>query len=237
MFSKIRRLELPHIRRSQFSSKVGSEAGLTLIEGVVAVAVIGISIAVMSPMVVLAVATRVQNQRAEQAFQVAQAEVDRIKLIVERGGDYELNIAPTPAGVNSTTDFNLDPGGVPAPTDIAANYSTTSASARGIDVNNDGADDFAVQIFRTEGVSIGTRPVAFDLGVRVYRADVVRPGNALGVDQASLRMTSGQGQSNTRPVATLYTSVIKSDTDRSLCDYYNFIDDVNGTTTPAPSEC
>ncbi|MGD1953502.1 MAG: hypothetical protein ACFB14_28235 [Leptolyngbyaceae cyanobacterium] len=237
MFSKIRQSGLSQIKRSRVFPTFGSDAGLTLIEGLVAVAVIGISIAVMSPMVVLAVATRVQNQRAEQAFQIAQAEVDRIKLIVERGGNYDLNIALTPAAVKSTPDFNAAPGPVPAPTDIAADYSVTSASARGIDVDNNGDNDFAVQIFRTEGSTIGTRPIAFDLGVRVYRADVVRPGNALEVDQASLRMTSGQGQSNTNPIAVLYTSVIKSDTERSLCDYYNFINDANGTTVPTPSEC
>ena len=214
-----------------------TDAGLTLIEGLVAVVVIGISVAVMSPLVILSVATRVQSQRAEQAFQIAQAEVDRIRLIVDRDDSSAINIAQTPKTVLNAADFNT-PGGVTAPTKIAADYTTVFSSARGIDVDNDGGDDYAVQIFRTAGSTVGTKPVAFDLGVRVYRADVVGvAGKTLGVEQASLNMTSGEGQSGTRPLATLYTSIIKSDTERSLCDYYNFINSASGTSVSSPSEC
>ncbi|WP_235071186.1 type II secretion system GspH family protein [Leptolyngbya sp. Heron Island J] len=216
------------------SSVQSYESGLTLLEGVVAIAVIGISVAVMTPMVVLAVGTRIQSQRAEQAFQIAQAEVDRIKLIVERGGDYTLNIAPTPAAVLSQEDFDDFP--VPAPDSIADDYPTDVTSARGIDVDNDGDDDYAVQIFKTEGITVDTRPVAFDLGVRVYRADVVN-GDPLEVEQARLTITSGEGQSANRPLANIYTSIVKSDTEQSLCDYYDFINDIRGTTVPAPSDC
>lgn len=212
--------------------------GLTLIESLVAIAVIGISVAVMSPIVILSVATRVQSQRAEQAFQIAQAEIDRIKLIVERGGNYTLNIAPTPNTVVSIADFNTGPRGpVPAPQTIAANYSTTSDSARGIDIDNDGNLDYAVQIFKTAGITVGAKPVAFDMGVRVYRADVINPANTLEIEQASLSLTNGEGQSGTRPLATIYTSIIKSDTERSLCDYHDFLNSVNGTTASTPSEC
>ena len=236
MFLKSRQLKrLKLIKaKSQLPAQT-NDSGLTLLEGLVAVVIVAISTAVMTPMVILAVGTRVQSQRAEQAFQVAQAEVDRIKLIVERGGNYTLNIAPASAGVNSVADFDVVP--VSAPTVIDNNtYSTTVTSARGIDVNNDGTDDYAVQIFRTEGITDGTRPVAFDLGVRVYRADVVN-GDPLEVEQARLSITSGEGQSGNRPLANIYTSVINSDTEQSLCDYYDFINSVQGTTVSTPSEC
>ncbi|MEM9264212.1 MAG: hypothetical protein AAGA46_01675 [Cyanobacteria bacterium P01_F01_bin.13] len=239
MSFKIRRPKIFRVTKLRFLSTPGqpTDSGLTLIEGLVAVVVIGISVAVMSPLVILSVATRVQSQRAEQAFQIAQAEVDRIKLIVDRGGNYTLNIAKTPNTIVRTADFDL-PGGVTAPTKIAADYATVFSSARAIDVDNDGGEDYAVQVFRTEGSTVGTRPVAFDLGVRVYRADVIGvPGKTLGVEQASLNMTSGEGQSGSLPLATLYTSIIKSDTERSLCDYHNFINRVNSTTVSTPSEC
>ena len=244
MFSKNWQLRLSSLRsivnRATDASPKGDNRGLTLIEGLVAIAVIGISLSVMSPMIILSVASRVQSQRAEQAFQVAQAEVDRIKLIVDRG-DYDantLNIAPTPAAVQSLKD-PADQIAVPAPKNINnTQYSTTADSARSIDVNNDGDDDFAVQIFKTVGSTTSTGvPVAFDLGVRVYRADVVGVGKTLGVDQASLRLTNDEGESATRPLANIYTSIIKSGTERSLCDYHNFINSVNGTTVSTPSEC
>ena len=113
MFMKSRQLKKMVSTMSQPSTQT-NDSGLTLIEGLVAIVIIAITTTVMTPMVILAVGARVQSQRTEQAFQIAQAEVDRIKVIVERGGDYTLNIALAPTGVNSVADFDVVP--VPAPT-------------------------------------------------------------------------------------------------------------------------
>jgi prepilin-type N-terminal cleavage/methylation domain-containing protein len=213
------------------------QTGLTLLECLVAIAVIAASISVITPAVVLAVATRVQNQRADQAFQLAQAEVDRIKLIVERGGSYTLNIPTAPANISTAAQF---PAGVNAPEILnATTFSTTYNAARPVDVNDDGVDDFGVQIFRTVGSTVGTRPVAFDLGVRVYRADVIdnKPATALTTTQAALTFTSGEGQSGSRPLAVIYTNIVKSDADRSLCDYNTYLNSTGGRTDSSPSQC
>ncbi|MFG6096595.1 hypothetical protein SPB21_15145 [Leptothoe sp. ISB3NOV94-8A] len=235
MFLKSRQLKKLIKVKAQLPSQV-NDSGLTLIEGLVAIVIIAITTAVMTPMVILAVGTRVQSQRAEQAFQIAQAEVDRIKVIVERGGDYTLNIALAPTGVNSVADFDVVP--VPAPITINNNnYARNLRAARGISTDDDATDDeYAVQIFRTEGITRGTKPVAFDLGVRVYRADVV-DGGPLGVEQARLAVTSGEGQSGSRPLANIYTSITESDSEQSLCDYHDFINSVTGSTTPKPPDC
>lgn len=232
---KIRRPQMSLGKRfSSLLSAQASESGVTLIEGLVAIAVIAITVSVMSPLVILSVGTRVQSQRAEQAFQLAQAEVDRIKLIVDRGGNYTLNIASTATTVVSTADFDS----VPAPQNIhSTQYATNLLSTKGIDVDNDGNNDYAIQIFRTAGIENATKPVAMSVGVRVYRADVVESGRTLGVEQASLSMTSGEGQSGSNPLATIYTSIIKGDTEDSLCDYHNFVNSVNGTTVAEPSDC
>lgn len=219
--------------RQIYPSKA-SDSGLTLIECLVAIVVIGISMAVTAPVIVLSVATRNQSQRAEQAFQLAQAEVDRIKFTVANSNTYTVSAATVAA--NSAANFLND---VDPPEIIAANYSITSDSAKGIDVDSDGVSDYAIQIFRTIGSSVGTRPIAFDLGVRVYDATAVNTKTQaeLRTEQANIGLTSGEGQRALRPLSVIYTSVIKSDTDRSLCDYYNFIDSVNGTTTSSPSQC
>ena len=232
MFLKNRRLRKLIGVRSKFSFRA-NDSGLTLLEGLVAIVIIATTSAVMTPMVVLSVGTRVQSQRAEQAFQLAQAEVDRIKVIVERGGNYTLNIAKTAPAVVSQADFD-DKALVPPPTTIDnAAYATIITAARGISTDDDPAPEYAVQIFRTEGIERSpNRPVAFDLGVRVYRADVVN-GGPLEVEQARLAITSGEGQSGSRPLATIYTSIVQSDGEQSLCDYYEFIDDAALT----PSEC
>ncbi|MBT9311513.1 type II secretion system protein [Leptothoe kymatousa] len=208
--------------------------GLTLIECLVAIAVIGISMAVTAPMIVLSVATRTQSQRADQALQIAQAEVDRIRFTVINNDTYAVSAATV--AVNSVGNFVA----VAAPEDINnAAYSTTSAAAKGIDVDGDGNPDYAAQIFKTVGSTVGTTPVAFDLGVRIYDADAVNTKTSaqLDVDQARIGLTSGEGQRGTKPLSVIYTSVIKSDTSRSLCDYHNFIDSVQGTTTSSPSQC
>ncbi|NEZ56430.1 hypothetical protein DXZ20_12250 [Leptolyngbyaceae cyanobacterium CCMR0081] len=239
MFMKSRQLKKMARTMSQPSTQT-NDSGLTLIEGLVAIVIIAITTTVMTPMVILAVGARVQSQRTEQAFQIAQAEVDRIKVIVERGGAYTLNIAPTPAAVVSTADFETQvPGSdppeyiMPPPATIADDYSTTSDSARGIDFDNDGNDDYAVQIFRTAGVERSGRPVAFDLGVRVYRANALAPGANLGVEQARLSVSNSEGQAGSRPLANIYTSIIRSDGEESLCDYYEFIDN----TASVPADC
>lgn len=213
-----------------------NDQGLTLIEGLVAIVVIAASVAVITPAVVVSVATRLQNQRAEQAFQIAESEVNRVKLVFERGGSFDLNIATVAASTASVFEAE-----VPAPEDVdIATYSTTSTSAKPIDIDSDGVNDYAAQIFRSPGSTVGTTPVAFDLGVRIYRADTINDfaSTALSTEQAQLLFTSSaEGQANTRPLAVIYTSVVKSDSDTSLCDYHNFLNDTTGRTISTPSQC
>ena len=235
---------LPNLKQLRTVRRLlsGRESGLTLIECLVAIAVIALSSAAITPAIVMSVATRVQSQRAEQAFQVAQSEVDRVKLIVNRSNDYTLNIALAPTAGKGIANFGSVAAPEQAPTSGAANddkYASDLSFTKPVDVNGDGTDDFAVQIFRTESNDKGTTPVAFDLGVRVYRHDVVvnKTAAQLGVDQASLRLTSGEGNAGSQPLAVLYTSVVKSDTDRSLCDYHTFINSVTGTSVATPSGC
>lgn len=216
-------------------------SGLTLIECLVAIVVIAASIAVITPAVVVAVATRVQSQQAEQAFQVAQAEIDRVKLIVDRGGDYTLNIAEVANTVSTAGEFEaeVDPPDTLDALDASPfTYSTTSTATKPVDVNEDGVTDFAVQIFRTEGETSGSQLVAFDMGVRVYRASAVEANpDDLTTDQAALKFTSGEGEGGTRPLAVIYTTVVKGDNDTSLCSYYEFINSTSGTSVSTPSQC
>ena len=214
----LRSITHPFVPSEKGKPKVTFEKGLTLIECLVAIAVIASTIGVIAPVTILAVATRVQNQRAEQAIHIAQSEIDRVRLTVERGGSYTLdNLASTTGPLQAV----LPPEDLDS---VAA--STTTTSARPIDINNDGNDDFAVQLFRThrdEDVVDGT-PVAVELGVRVYKARSINDFTAsqLGTDEASLTMTDGEGEGSTRPLAVLYTTIVQSDRPDSLCDFYRY---------------
>jgi len=213
--------------------------GLTLIESLVAIVVITATLATVTPVVVLAVATRVQNQRAEQAFQVAQAEIDNIKSVLERGGD-TLNLPVTAATVLDASEFEAE---VPAPDTLDALglanplYSSTYDNAKAVDVDGDGTADFGVQLFRTVGSTSGTTPISFDLGVRVYRADAITNNStSLETTQAALRIARGEGQTGTRPIAVVYTSLARSDNNNSLCDYY-YTQSAAGLTASTPAKC
>ena len=212
--------ELKQARVNFGTSK--SSSGLTLIECLVAISVIGITTASIGPMMVFSVATRVQNQKADQALQLAQSEIDKVRLIVEVGGDYgnKLNAVPLP----STTSTNIIRD-VPPPTGFSSVPSNLTATiARKVDLDADGDYDYAVQLFRNRGVSVGSTPVAFDIGVRVYDVSRAEPNlGSLQATPASFTFTSGEGQRGRKPLAVLYSQIVQGDRSGSLCQHWEFL--------------
>ncbi|MEM9817765.1 MAG: prepilin-type N-terminal cleavage/methylation domain-containing protein, partial [Cyanobacteria bacterium P01_D01_bin.6] len=65
-------------------TSLSDESGLTLIECVMAIVVVGLMGAAIAPMMVASVATRVQSQKAEQALELAQGEIDRVRIQFEQ---------------------------------------------------------------------------------------------------------------------------------------------------------
>ncbi len=70
------------------ASRKPSEEGVSLIEALVGIMIITLVLSASAPPILLAAATRIQNQRAEQAMQIAQRELDRVRLLIEQG-DYK----------------------------------------------------------------------------------------------------------------------------------------------------
>lgn len=213
-----------------------SDSGLTLIECLVAIALMGLTTAIIAPVMVFSVATRVQSQRAEQALQVAQGEVENVRLIMERGGDISslLSRYPDPVSNPATATSSIAETDGPVGTNTGTNkYEFTSnfQTAKPVNIDGDAEDEFAVQVFRTEGV--GSPPVAFELGVRVYdiRAFKDNGGSSLSTDPASLSFTSGEGQRGSKPLAVIYTDVFKGDQDDALCEYRRHLNST--ATTPS----
>ncbi|MGC1217906.1 MAG: prepilin-type N-terminal cleavage/methylation domain-containing protein [Phormidesmis sp.] len=228
------------------ASKDEVNSGLTLIECLVAIAVIALTSATIAPIMVLSVATRVQNQKTEQALQIAQGEVDRIRLLVERSPTYtsadlalaESASAPLPTTISPTPGTAITTVG--KPTSLAAEsvwtasgYVPSAVKAREIDVNGDNSPDFVLQSFRGGAVEVAVSPsilmpVAFDMGVRVYDYAAVTDdtGNIVSVldtDAATLGFTSGEGQRGRKPLAVLYTQIINSDSPQSICTYMQYL--------------
>ncbi len=206
-------------------------AGFTLVEALVAVVMLGITIAVVAPGIFVAIASREQSQQAEQALAIAQAQADRIRIDLQIGtsgltgtnpqvnlldqipqdsGDSSIRAVAAPdsstasSGCNS---FNLDPN----------NYRAWCA----VSLNSDGTSAFAVQTFRTNTQfepaaddPSQSVPVAFWLGVRVYQiAALQNPGSlaqGTAIQPAALGLTSG-AVNLTQPLAVIYMPVVRPD--------------------------
>jgi type II secretory pathway pseudopilin PulG len=166
------------------------EAGLTIIESIMAILVLTVVLVAITPPLALIVATRVQNRRAEQAMHLAQSEVDHVRVLVELG-DYTTEDLP---GTNS-----------------AAPASVNDVEEK--DIDKDGSTDFLVQSFITyiDQDTLDDIPVRFDLTVRVYAAVAADNYGSLKTEQASLKLTSGEGSQGTRPLAVVKTEVIRTD--------------------------
>lgn len=217
--------------------------GFTLIESLMGVVVISVVAIVITPPIVISTATRVQNRRAEQAMQLAQAEIDRIRVFVEQGEAQTAKLPPVPSG---TIPNNI--AEVAAPTEfvnsiVGINESRTlansSSKAFGVDVDKDTKPDFYVQLFRdnnTNAIVTGATNtlVAFQLGVRVYSKVAADKVSSLQTPPkpASLQFTTGFGNQESRPLAVAYTTVSRSDAKISLEKYRQYLD---RSPSPSPS--
>ena len=236
-------LSFPSIRDGiarQQPDRPRSEQGVTLIECLVAISIIAITGALITPPLFVAAATRIQNRRAEQALQLAQGEVDRIRILVARGMHTPAALPNTVATFNNTVPApagriaqvrTVNTGACPAGTNITRYDGTPLPvnSALGIDVDGDCRIDFLMQVFRSQGaVAVGeraqnggqNRPTEFQLGVRVYSASADGNWANLRTQQASLRFTTGQGNQRERPLAVLLSPINWSDTNFALCQYH-----------------
>ncbi len=154
--------------------KHAPEQGLTIMECLVAIMLIGLTVAMVTPPLLVATASRVQNRRAEQAAQVAQDEIDRINTMVQQGthesrflpksigplvgGDFRTAVAaPTTQASLLASPRRRDISACPA---ASAPYGTYAAytnqqllvnQALPVDVDGDCTPDFFTQVFRTDG--------------------------------------------------------------------------------------
>ncbi|OAB57654.1 hypothetical protein AY600_00625 [Phormidium willei BDU 130791] len=213
-----------------------SDRGLTLIEGLVAILVVSAVTTAITPMIFLSVATRIQNRRAEQAVQLAHGQIDEVRVLLERGIEDEEDIAQLPYLVEGDlTAREVGPPGsefnrlLSTNSDCSQSFELGSVSedqAFRVDVNGDCEEDFFVQTFRTREVTANRNgvevPIVFEMGVRVYYRNA--EFDSLETEEASLVMTSGEGQQTTRPLATLYTVMSQGDTGISLRSYQCFVD-------------
>jgi type II secretory pathway pseudopilin PulG len=179
------KLTLKLVRQSR--SKQASDRGLTLIEGLIAIIIVTITVVSISPPIFWATASRVQTRRAEQALQLAQGEIDRVRAMIDRGDITTANVVdlpPTKAGfdeaqardpsqalapnaaktagiVTSAKDSQCQSAQQQRDGDVRAGIPTDIRQYIQVDLNADCQADFLVQTFRSEGLdSTGAQVVA-----------------------------------------------------------------------------
>ena len=229
-----RNQQIPQRQRAKKRAKF-SEQGLTIMESLVAIVMIAAVSVSLTPPIFLTVATRVQNRRAEQAMNLAHGEIDRVRVLMEQGvtqnnveqlpgldGSESLENVPAPSSIHGdlqSTNFTCS--------DYDKNYQQLdSGTALKVDVNGDCDHDFLVQTFRIREQTTGGQnpiPLIFRMGVRVYSRVAEDSSGALLTEEASLQLTTGEGQQDTRPLAVMYTDLGQADLDESLVKYHCFV--------------
>lgn len=234
------------LMKALLSKSQCSQQGLSLLECLVAIVIIAAVISAITPPIMISVATRVQNRRAEQARHLAQAKIDEIRRLVETGNyttDTLNTIAPADVGgtgrICNATSIPFRTNNPDQRVDI------DNGITRPGDTNDPNSKyDFWVQAFRNGGVidPNTNRPVAFDLGVRVYRYKQNYTPNQ--IKRTSLQFPGGHAPNSdsivtlreqfSQPLVTLYTKIVLSDTQNSLQSYQTILGNVNPST---PEQC
>jgi type II secretory pathway pseudopilin PulG len=216
-----------HSYKKLATARKSSEQGLTLIEALVGILLIALVLAVSTPPIMIAAATRIQNRRAEQAIQLAQQEIDRVRLIMEQ--DISRN-EQLPLAASGTTPNNLK--------DVAAPSAICTSSCDPYPAITQVRDEgnFLIQVFRNPGINEASlnsnvdptpadgqdRIMAFRLGVRVYAKNAQQNLGSLKKEAASLQMTGGLGRQQTQPLAVLYADFARPDLTLSLEAYRKY---------------
>ena len=206
--------------RLDTQSSKSTESGLSLIECLMAIVVIALTGAMMLPPLFVASATRVQNRRAEQALQLAQGEVERVRALVTQKRQNAGNLPRVANAVNlsSVPAPNVAPTKTRAVTSActsSANQQTEPTEPLGIILDADCNPDFLMQVFRTQGDNN-----QFELGVRVYSSSALgNIGNGLQTEEASLKYSTGTGNQKVFPLAVIYTDIRAVNSSQSMCNF------------------
>jgi type II secretory pathway pseudopilin PulG len=183
---------------------------------------VGLISSAIAPALVISVATRVQSQKAEQALEIAQSEIDQVRLLVERNTATLANLPDAVDGVVNSEVASFGGPNYGAPI-VNPAVRPTALQTREVSLGTD-SNQFAVQVYRTGDNAV--LPVTFSVGVRVYDLDAVLEGTGnLSTDPASLSMVGGVGDRASRPLVALYTNITAAETGSSLCSYFESLND------------
>ena len=208
------------MQRLSIKKSKPTEKGLTLVEALAAIVIFGFSITAVTAPLMLSMATRVRAHRAEQAMELAQGEIDRVRLLLERGdiNNDLVSLLPPDGGTGAAAEVAA-PTGQDTTCEPAAENATQWCLVK---VNN---DEFAIQTFRTKTQPISTTnttPAGFTIGVRVYTKAAIDNNATLGTEPISLAF-SAANTASAGPLVAVYTPIVRSDLPNSAGIYRNLL--------------
>lgn len=214
--------------------------GLTMAECLVAVIITNAMVAVLPPVILMLQATRVQNERIEQAKNIAQGEIDDVGVKVATLSS-DTSLFATDAAFRAVLPpVSAGTLNAQAPPTSIQNCTTMPSSPSVGCIRPLGRHEYVVQQFRTSGVA--RRDFTnFDMQVRVYSRRLWQgAGGPVTTDPAtplSASMTASP-EGSRRPLVVLTTNIIKGSfcqtTDVSTTDLRCLIQESTPSPSPSP---
>lgn len=243
-------LNLRQSPRTPLRGRSQSESGLTLMESIVVIAIISIMAALTTPPLILAMASRIQARRAEMAMDIAQKEIERVRLLVDRGEYTRVNLPDVGENDSGTTITDIQE--LP---NVAPPNRIVGIPICGVPIQNpcqtggpqhdrawwSPSREFFIQAFRDPGVDLNPptgAPVAFRMGVRVYSKAAAEDINQLQTQIAPLYLSSGAGErakvrhngtfitakNRQFPLAVVYADMVRGDLVGTLERYRQLVE-------------
>lgn len=234
-------------KRKRSTKLLNKEAGFTILESLVAAAVVSILIVAIAPMVALSTSARVNARRIDQATQAARSYVDAVRggVIDTTSFPSNLVLPPQASSANAQSQYtfesilaptttNFPPSTIctnpypPAPTAAVNNVPLGKVPGICVDAggggwSKDDPQDLFIQPMRSGGTDATTlKKQGFWLAVRVYRADALA-GSALlrqGTEDscAQSRTAFSSTASITCPIVTVRSQILPTTNANNLND-------------------
>ncbi|MDD1419253.1 hormogonium polysaccharide secretion pseudopilin HpsB [Dolichospermum sp. ST_sed1] len=162
------------------------DSGFTIIESLMAIVVVAMLLASITPILIISTSIRVQSRRIEKATQAANTFIDGVKagsIVTGSSAAPSKKISLDPATLRTPADYFISITKMPVPiskTDANVNLyllkkdgniCIASDSACQIDSTNT-FDEFYIQAMPIIVAGIHTKSSGYRLAVRVYRSDV-----------------------------------------------------------------
>jgi type II secretory pathway pseudopilin PulG len=196
--------------KSFYIAGQSSEAGYTILEGVMAIVVASVMLALVGPVIAFSVGTRVQAKRVELSAQAGKTYIDAVKSGVVAPPTLTTTALQS-VGVPSTGTLTCDAGKLcTAPTSSGYQLYCVDFDGSGT-CTTDSVNDMIVQGAAYHPTATDPK-VGYSLGARIYRANSFAAGITLSPPIKSDSLVTNALGDRKLPLAQMTTEVSPSGT-------------------------